>query len=151
MVLTVNKEGEAELRAPLQLPDKVIEEFLAAHQEWLEKHLSAHRTYPDAELQTMRKAAKEWFPPRVAHYAALMGVSPAGVKITSARTRHGSCSPKGSLCFSLYLMEKSEKARDAVVVHELAHLKRRDHSPAFYAIVLNTLPDYYQRIKELKV
>lgn len=151
MVLTVNKEGEAELRAPLHLSDQVIEEFLAAHQGWLEKRLAAHRSYSEEELSALREAAKEWFPPRVAYYAARMGLSPAGVKITSARTRHGSCSPKGGLCFSLYLMEKSEAAREAVIVHELAHLKRRDHSPAFYAVVLEALPDYYQRIKELKV
>ena len=150
MVLTVNKEGEAEIRAPLTVSDRAIARFLADHQEWLEEHLAAHRTYSEAEIRAMRAAAKEWFPPRVAYYAALMGVSPAGVKITSARTRYGSCSPKGGLCFSLYLMEKSEYARDVVVVHELAHLLRRDHSPAFYAIIEKTLPDYKQRIKELK-
>lgn len=150
MVLTVNKEGEAEVRAPLNLPDEVIRRFIADHQGWLEKRLAAHRTYSEEELSAMRAAAKEWFPLRVAYYAVLMGVSPAGVKITAARTRYGSCSPKGGLCFSLYLMEKSVYARDYVVVHELAHLLRRDHSPAFYAIIQKTLPDYKQRIKELK-
>jgi predicted metal-dependent hydrolase len=79
-----------------------------------------------------------------------MGVAPTGVKITSARTRFGSCSGKNSLCFSLYLMEYPEDAIDAVVVHELAHIRHKDHSPAFYAEVERWMSDYRQRAKLLK-
>ena len=48
-------------------------------------------------------------------------------------------------------MEKSPRAIDYVVVHELAHILRRDHSPAFYREVEKILPDYRERVKELKV
>ena len=79
-----------------------------------------------------------------------MGVTPTGVKITAARSRFGSCSGKNSLCFSLYLMEYPEEAAEAVVVHELAHIRHHDHSPAFYAEVAKVLPDYKERMKLLK-
>lgn len=138
------------MRAPYLCPMSTIERFIADHQKWLEKRLASFRTYTDEEIKAMRKEAKAYFPERVAYYALRMGVSPSGVKITAARTRYGSCSPTGSLCFSLYLMDKSPYARDYVVVHELAHLLRRDHSPSFYKIIEKTLPDYKQRIKELK-
>ena len=72
------------------------------------------------------------------------------MKITSARTRFGSCSSKGSVCFSLYLMRYPAAAIDAVVVHELSHLRHHDHSPAFYAEVERWLPDYREREKLLK-
>ena len=83
--------------------------------------------------------------------AAIMGVTPASVKITSARTRFGSCSGKNGICFSLYLMQYPEAAIDYVVVHELAHIRRHDHSPAFYAEVARVLPDYKERMKLLKM
>ena len=151
--LCINRQGEAEVRAPYLCPQRVIDRFLEEHRDWLERNLAAYqppKEYTDQELKDLRRRAKDWFPTRTAYYAQIMGVRPSGVKITSAKTRYGSCSPKGGICFSLYLMEKSERARDYVVVHELAHLLRRDHSKEFYKIVASVLPDYKERIKELK-
>ncbi len=151
--LCINRQGEPEVRAPFWCSQKEIERFVADHEDWLKKRLAAYRppkVYSQEELSILRAEANAYFPPKVAEFAALMGVSPSGVKITSAKTRHGSCSPKGGLCFSLYLMENSERAREAVVVHELAHLLRRDHSKEFYRIVETFLPDYQQRVRELK-
>ena len=79
-----------------------------------------------------------------------IGVEPAGVKITSARTRFGSCSGKNSLCFSLYLMEYPPDAIEAVVVHELAHIRHKNHGPGFYALIRQVMPDYDARIKTLQ-
>ena len=42
------------------------------------------------------------------------------------------------------------EAIDAVVVHELAHIRHKNHSPEFYRLVETTLPDYRQRIALLK-
>ncbi len=154
LCLCINRQGEPEVRAPYGASRAQIDRFVAAHQEWLQKKLAAYRPpkeYTPAQMAALRKAAQAYFPPRVAAWAKVMGLSPAGVRITAAKTRYGSCSPKGGLCFSLFLMEKSEAAREAVIVHELAHLVRRDHSAAFYEVVCRYLPDYQQRIKELKV
>lgn len=148
--LSIDREGQPVVRAPYGCSDAFIAEFVQKHRGWIEKHQAAHRTYTEAEIAALRARAKAYLPERVAYYAPLMGVRPTGVKITSARTRYGSCSPKNSLCFSLYLMEKSPRAIDYVVVHELAHILRRDHSRAFYREVEKILPDYRERVKELK-
>ena len=74
-----------------------------------------------------------------------MGVSPAGVRITGAKTRFGSCSAKNALCFSWRLMRFPDAAVDYVIVHELAHIRHHDHSPAFWAEVARYMPDYAQR------
>lgn len=148
--LSINREGQPEVRAPRHCPDEMIRAFIEKHQGWIDKHMAAHRTYTEDEIAALRAKAKAYLPGRVAYYAPLLGVQPTGVKITSAKTRYGSCSPRNSLCFSLYLMDKSPRAIDYVVVHELAHILRRDHSPAFYQIIAKILPDYRERIKELK-
>ena len=148
--LSIDREGQPVVRAPYGCSDAFILEFVQKHQGWIRKHQAAHRNHTEAEIAALRARAKAYLPGRVAYYAPLMGVRPTGVKITAARTRYGSCSPKNSLCFSLYLMEKSARAIDYVVVHELAHILRRDHSKHFYKIIEKTLPDYRERIKELK-
>ena len=47
-------------------------------------------------------------------------------------------------------MQYPPEAIDYVVVHELAHIRHKDHSPAFYAEVSRYLPDYRQRQAMLK-
>ena len=83
-------------------------------------------------------------------WARRMGVTPTGVKITSARKRYGSCSGKNSLCFSCFLMNCPEAAIDLVVVHELCHIRVKNHGPAFYALLERYLPDYRERKKLLR-
>ena len=73
-----------------------------------------------------------------------------GVKITTAQKRYGSCSGKNSLCFSCFLMRQPEAAIDLVVVHELCHIREKNHGPAFYALLARYLPDYKERKKLLK-
>ena len=102
------------------------------------------------EFYADAKKAKEYLPPRVAYYAALMGVTPTALKITSARTRYGSCSGKNSLCFSWRLMEYPTELVDYVIVHELAHIKHHDHSPAFYNFIGSVMPDHRERQRRLK-
>ena len=79
-----------------------------------------------------------------------MGLTPTSVKITSAKTRFGSCSSKNALCFSLYLCLYPSEAIDYVVVHELAHIKHKNHSREFYDFVASVMPDYKEREKIVK-
>lgn len=157
VALEVTREGRVLVRAPLRMPQGEIERFVASHAAWLEKaqakvaaRQAAHPPLTEQETAALRQRAKELLPDRVAHYAAIMGVTPTSVKITFARTRFGSCSGKNGICFSLYLMQYPEEAIDYVVVHELAHIRHHDHSPAFYAEVAKVLPDYKERMKLLK-
>ncbi len=106
--------------------------------------------------QIYRVLAKELLPRKTAQLAAQMGLSAASYKnihITGAKTRWGSCSARGevrSLNFAWRLMLAGEDEIDYVVVHELAHLREMNHSPRFWALVAETLPDYKQRRLRLK-
>ena len=146
VALEVTREGRVLIRAPLRMPQSEIEQFAASHAAWLEKA----QDRVAARQAALRQRAREVLPGKVAHYAAIMGVTPASVKITAARTRFGSCSGKNGICFSLYLMQYPEAAIDYVVVHELAHIRHHDHSPAFYDQVARVLPDYKARQRLLK-
>ena len=110
---------------------------------------------PEAELRAAlvdfyRKAAKALLPSAVERFATLVGKAPQQVRITSAKTRWGSCSAKGGLNFSWRLLCAPPEAMDYVVVHELAHLIEFNHSSRFWAIVEGILPDYKARRQSLK-
>ena len=89
-------------------------------------------------------------PGKVAYWSTRTGLVPTGVKITTARKRYGSCSGTNSLCFSCFLMNCPEEAVDLVVVHELCHIREKNHGPGFYALLSQYLPDYRERKKLLQ-
>ena len=145
------------VRAPLHLSRTRIDAFVERRQPWIAVHLERQRLRAQAappaptaeEIAALKVKAGEILPGRVAYYSRLMGLTPTGVKITAARTRYGSCSPKNSLCFSCFLMECPDEAVDLVVVHELAHIREKNHGPNFYALLGSVLPDYRERRKLL--
>jgi len=152
LALEVDREGRVLVRAPRFVSQRQIKSFVSEHEAWLQKALerSARRReeHPEPTEEQRRELiqkARAILPGKVAHYAARMGVRPTGITITGARTRFGSCSAKNRLSFSWRLMLYPEEAIDYVVVHELAHIRHHDHSPAFYAFVASVLPDHKQR------
>lgn len=157
IALQITRDARVVVRAPLRASEADIRRFVESHRAWLESHLDRQRAradaYPEptpAEEERLRALAKAVLPGKVAHWAAVMGVQPTGVKITAACTRFGSCSAKNSLCFSLRLMHYPDECVDYVVVHELAHIRHKNHSRAFYQEVARYLPDYAAREAKLR-
>lgn len=155
--LEVRRDLTVLVRAPLRYPKGEIDRFVQRHEDWIVAHLekqrqrvAAHPEPTEEERKALIARAKAELPPKVAHYAALMGVEPTGITVTSARTRFGSCSGKNRLSFTWRLMDYPEEAIDSVVVHELAHIVHKNHGKDFYALVESVLPDYKQRKKLLE-
>ncbi len=154
--LSVDREGSVIVRAPRKMTDAQILSFVAKHEKWLlgalaraQERLSVPEP-TDEEIAFLRARAKRELPPKIEYYARRMNVVPTGFRVTSAKTRFGSCSPKNSLSFSLYLMRWPEEAIDYVVVHELAHIIHKNHSPAFHREIEKILPDHRARRARLK-
>ena len=154
LAIELRRDGRVIVRAPRFTPRFLIDRAVAEREGWIRERLAAMpppRPEPsDQQLARWRALAADLLPARVAHFAAIMGVTPAAVKINAARTRFGSCSSRGNLNFSCRLMGYPPEAVDYVVVHELAHLRHQNHSKAFYAFVATVLPDYRTRAALLK-
>jgi predicted metal-dependent hydrolase len=130
---------------------------VAAHSDWIKAKLNMQKKRDEArpeptdeERRVLIARAKVELPRRVEVFGGIMGLSPAGISITGAAKRFGSCSPNNRLCFSWRLMRYPAEAIDYVVVHELAHLVHRDHGKAFHALVASVLPDWKERKKLLR-
>lgn len=153
----VDTGGNVLIRAPRLMAKWRIEAFLAERRDWIAA-ARARQAGRQAQLPTVSEEDKplyvQWakaiLPEKIERFAARMGVQPTGLTITSAKTRFGSCSGKDRLSFSWRLMAYPEAAIDYVVVHELAHIRYKDHSRAFYGFIESILPDYRERIKLLK-
>ena len=89
-------------------------------------------------------------PPKVEHFAKIIGVDYGTITIRMQKSRWGSCSAKGNLNFNCLLMKTPDEVIDYVVVHELCHRKEMNHSPRFWAEVEKIIPDYKKRRSWLK-
>ena len=92
-------------------------------QTWITKTLEAFA----------RKRVKERLIPRLLNMAAERSLNLNDVKVSSAKGRWGSCSSKGNINLSLYLVLLPRHLQDYVLQHELTHLVEMNHSPRFWA------------------
>lgn len=145
------------VRVPQGISKQRVDYFVEKNREWIKTHLEKQKLRNEAQpvlneeqIKELRMQAKTIIPLKVAQYADVMCLHPTGVKITSAAKRYGSCSSKDSLCFSWRLMLLEDEGIDYVVIHELAHIRHKNHGRDFYALIEQYLPDYRKRIKALK-
>jgi len=155
--LHIDETLQVVVRAPRWVPKAEVDRFVKTHENWIEKAAARQRRRNEQEAQLTEKRitelkalAKAELPRRTAYFAKIMGVTPKSVKITSAKKRFGSCSGQNGICYSWRLMLYPSEAIDYVVVHELAHIRQKNHSPAFYREIEKILPDYKARAKLLK-
>lgn len=88
----------------------------------------------------LRARARRAIALRVAARSVELAVRPGRLSIRDQSSRWASASPSGALSFSWRLILAPPEVLDAVVVHELAHLRVRGHSRAFWELVERHAP-----------
>ena len=156
--IRISDEGTVKVRAPYFTSRTWIEKLLWEKRDWIETTLlkieakKEHHIpeFSQAEIKEYRKEARKLLLQKAEYFGRLMEVSHGRITIKDQRTCWGSCSARGNLNFNWRLILMPEEILDYVVVHELAHLKQLNHSPKFWSIVGEILPDYKVRRKWLK-
>ena len=160
IAVEVRQDGSVLVRAPRNCPQSRIDTFLKEKQAWVlakveeqkEKEADSMKIQPlsEAEQRLYRDKARDIFEQKVSYYARMMGVSYGRIAIRDQKTRWGSCSGEGNLNFNWRLIFAPAGVLDYVVVHELAHRKEMNHSPRFWMVVEDTMPEYRKYQKWLK-
>ncbi len=86
-------------------------------------------------LAWLRARALALLTPRVAHYAARIGLPPPPLRLSNARRQWGVCMSSGRIRLSWRLVHFAPELADYVVAHEVAHLVELNHSERFWALV----------------
>ncbi|MDD4200455.1 MAG: M48 family metallopeptidase [Eubacteriales bacterium] len=157
--LSMTDEGLV-VRAPYRASQGSIEKFIRENGSWIAKAAKRQsKTMALAmdqgpitaqEIASLTARAKAIIPERVFYYARIMGVNPGRITIRCQKSKWGSCSGKGNLNFNCLLLMAPMEVMDAILVHELCHLKEMNHSPQFYKEVLQVYPEYRRWHRWLK-
>lgn len=125
------------------------EQFIAHVPEALmiEEHSAAIK---DALIRWMKKQSKTQVEHWVKQHAERKQLFPQTIKIKTQKSRWGSCGIHNDININWLLIIAPPEILEYVVVHELCHIKIRNHSAHFWALVGEHLPDYQQRRQWLK-
>jgi predicted metal-dependent hydrolase len=96
----------------------------------------------DLFIQWYKREAKEKIVGRIGYYSNRLHLFPKGIKITNAKSRWGSCSRDNRLSFSWRMIMASLAAIDYILIHELVHIREKNHSKRFWSTLESILPDY---------
>ena len=79
-----------------------------------------------------------------------MNLKPKKVSFRKAKTRWGSCSSVNNISLNIALTALPQTLSDYIIIHELAHIKHKNHSKDFWNLVEKYYPNYIEARKELK-
>lgn len=148
-VIRVRPDGSVRVTLPRWGSQRHAERFAEQQRSWIERQrrrVEAGRETAEArspeELKDLRQRAARELPSRLHALADAHGLTVAKVSVRNQKWRWGSCSPSGHICLNWRLVLMPDFVRDYVIIHELMHLKRLDHSPIFWKLVATACPDY---------
>lgn len=86
-------------------------------------------------VRLLREQGTRLLPDRLRHLSEKKGLPFGTCKITTSRGRWGSCSSKGDICLSCYLLTLPIRLIEYVMLHELCHTKEMNHGPRFWKLL----------------
>jgi len=162
--INVDSQRNIEIVVPTRATQADIDALLFEHRAWLERqlakppkvfHLGLQRddvvwigglALPTPRVSSLfdwyREQARAEIVRAVDREASRLGVTYTRLTIRDQHTRWGSCSKGGALSFNWRLIVAPPAVLTYVVVHELCHLLRHDHSAEFWQLVARARPTY---------
>lgn len=95
--------------------------------------------------------AKEVVSERINFYAKKLDVIPSNLLIKDLKSIWGSCTGKNTINISWKIIMAPLEIVDYLIVHELTHIKIKNHSKNFWNMAESILPNYKECSKWLKI
>ena len=147
-------DGHVEVSAPQHLSDESIAMFVRTRVGWIKKQQERKESTP----QQRENYVNEWYrellkaeiEKRLPKWETLTGLHCSSWQTKYMTTKWGTCNTKtGKIWINLQLAKKPFECLDYVLLHELAHLRVKDHGPEFIAILDESMPYWRDIRKEL--
>jgi predicted metal-dependent hydrolase len=162
--IAVDAQRNVEIVVPPRTPKSAVDSLLFEHRAWLERELAKPPLEFRLGLQRddvvwigglalarpavmsldawYREQARDEITRIVRHESRRLGIEYASLSIRDQRTRWGSCSAKGALSFNWRLVLAPPAILSYVIVHELIHRVRHDHSAVYWQALALARPTW---------
>ncbi len=158
--LQITKDAELIVRAPNRANLNLIHDFIQKKQIWIQNTIKRvlerkRNTAPNlgvakSEEVEVKKKARVLLKSRLDHWSEVMDLNYTKFRLSSANTRWGSCSGKNVISLNWRLALVPLELLDYVAIHELAHVKEKNHSKSFWDLVGKFDLDFKNHKNQLK-
>lgn len=147
MRLDVHPDGAVVVVVPHSISSGAIAKFVERHRLWIERAVARTRDreviyIKRSDIPRLKREAYNIANQLAAAYGARYGYHYAKISIRAQRARWGSCSSAGNLSFNYKIAALPRQLAEYIVVHEICHLGAFDHSPRFWQLVAQEVPDH---------
>lgn len=153
MSIRVHPVKGVSVTVPYLVPYAAAMIFFHSRREWIIQTMARQRERSkevhvpsEAEVEALRRQAKEELPPRLAELASRYGFAYNRVTIKHNVSNWGSCSPRKNINLNLNIVRLPKVLQDYVLLHELCHLKHQDHGRAFHLLLEHVLTDHLLKL-----
>lgn len=143
-LLRVEHDGRLRITIPRGGSQREADAFARRHLEWVQRQRAVLRQvrFSADDRQRLRAQALAELPERLQALADLHGLRVTRTSVRNQRTRWGSCGRDGHICLNWRLVAMPDWVCDYVMIHELMHLRRLDHGPAYWRLVAAACPRF---------
>jgi len=140
-----------EIRTPLIKKDSEIKRMIHDKKHWIyKKHLEFSDKIKKQKLRKTKVLTNKYLKNRTWKIASKIGVKPSKVVVKKLKDRWGSSTKNGIINLNSALKKAPSKVVDYIIIHELCHLRVREHSKRYWNLVHKFMPKYQNQIDWLK-
>ena len=155
--ITVNKDLEIMVKSPLKTSGKYLDTIVQDNMVWIENQRNKHVenkknaiSLSNDDIEKLIEEAKVVLTQKTEYFSKIMKLNYTNIRISKAKTLWGSCNYQNAISYSYRVMLLDEDCIDYIVVHELSHIKHKNHSKWFYNEIEKILPNYKITEKKIK-
>lgn len=158
LTITVKPDASVMVTTPYFFPLHFVEQALHKQADWILAKILHFENTKDKTLSSLGDKEYDRYKTRARYYIIgkveqlnlVYNFDYNRISIRHQSTIWGSCSQNKNLNFNFKLYFLPDYLAEYVIAHELCHLQELNHSKAFWDLVSRTIPDYKQRVAELK-
>lgn len=160
ITIRIKNDGCVYVTKPRFVNIKQVEDFIYFKKDWIQKNIdnikqnnlknNFHESISKVDYLKYKMLANKIVIDKINLYNKYYNFKYNKISIKNQKTRWGSCSKKGNLNFNYKISMIPEYLAEYIVVHELCHLKEFNHGKGFWKLISETIPDYKNRVKDLK-
>lgn len=153
--ISIYQDGRLGLSRPRFVSESRAEKFLLSKLDWIAEKLTQVRNLPimphdQASYKKHKEKARDLILQKIGLFNRQYNFPYNRISIRNQKTRWGSCSRAGNLNFNYKIVFLPEELVDYIVVHELCHLRELNHSPRFWRLVAQSLPNFLELREKLR-
>lgn len=147
--IIVDEKG-VEVQTPITKKESEIKRMVSDKKEWIFKKQLEFSDRKKRKQIKIKTRTSEYLEKRTWNLASTIGLIPAKVVIKNLKSRWGSATKTGTITLNEILAKTPPRIIDYVIIHELCHLKIRNHSSVFWNLLYTHDKKFKKKINWLE-